>query len=61
MLKKALINAAAELWSGGTIDDMSANPEYLRGQVELICTLLEIDLEYKDDIEGEIVRAVLYR
>lgn len=58
MLKRALIYAAADLWAGCTPNDVDANPEYLRGQVELICLALGLDSsDYRDEIRREIIAA----
>lgn len=59
MLYRTMISAAAELWEGAVFSDVADNPEYLRGQIELICALLGLSTdECRDSIRADIIAAL---
>lgn len=53
-LASALIDAAASLAGDGCGEELDDNPEYTRGQVELICDMLGLPMDYKEDVINEI-------
>lgn len=56
VLYATAIAAAAELWAGSDDSDLDRNPEYLKGQVELIAQLVgsASTADPRDDIEADI-------
>lgn len=55
MIYDALVDAAADLWAGADRADLDRNPEYLRGQVELIGDAMGVD---KETVEADVRAAV---
>ena len=59
MIYRALIVAAAGMWYGCDDREFAANPEYLKGQVELICTAMDmVTDDYRESVEADIRREV---
>ena len=56
-----MIRAAADLWAGADGTEFAGNPEYLRGQAELIRAVLHLSayVDDPDDLLDKIMGAII--